>query len=281
MSQARTYPAGVTSWIDVEHTDLDAAMAFYGGLLGWTFHDDVTPSGARVRYAIARLDGQDVAGLGGSSEPSSRPDRPAWNTYVATDDIAATVAAVVSAGGQVTGQPEPAGEGGIAATCADPAGVEFRLWQAGRRLGAQLTNAPGTWNFSDLWAADPASSRQFYQRVFGWEFADLGFATMIRRPGYGDHLAATSDPDIYERQASVNTPPGFADAIGWLGPGPPDQEPSWHVTFTVVDRDQTATRAEELGGRVVGEDDTEWTKTAEIVDPQGAAFTASQFSPPT
>ncbi len=27
------------------------------------------------------------------------------------------------------------------------------------------------------------------------------------------------------------------------------------------------------------EDDTEWTKSAVIVDPQGALFTASQFTP--
>ena len=40
----------------------------------------------------------------------------------------------------------------------------------------------------------------------------MGFATMIQVPGYGDHLAATVDPDIHERQATA--PPGFADVIG-------------------------------------------------------------------
>src|SRR5436190_19035259 len=230
MSQARTYPAGVTSWIDVEHTDLEAAMAFYGGLLGWTFND-ATPPGATNRYLIAQLDGQDVAGMGLPTQPSHHA---AWNTYVATDDIEATVAAVTAAGGQVLGPPADVDDSVRVATVTDDAGVELRLCQAGRRLGAQLTNAPGTWNFSDLWAEAPEASKPFYEQVFGWQFADLGFATMIRRPGYGDHLAATSDPDIYERQASVNTPPGFADAIGWLGAVPPDQEPGWHVTFTVA-----------------------------------------------
>ena len=37
MPEARTYPEGVTSWVDVEQPDLDAAQAFYGGLFGWTF----------------------------------------------------------------------------------------------------------------------------------------------------------------------------------------------------------------------------------------------------
>ena len=50
-----------------------------------------------------------------------------------------------------------------------------------------MANTPGTWNFSDLHTADPAASIAFYVRVFGWVFDDLGFATMIRQPGFGDH----------------------------------------------------------------------------------------------
>ena len=276
MTQQRTYPAGVTSWIDIEVDDVDAAQSFYGGLLGWTFHT-ATPPGVPA-YVIAQLDGQDVAGLGAAAATEHDPGT-AWNTYVAVDDIDAAVAAVEARGGQVTIPPQPAGEGGVMAGVTDPAGVAFRLWQARQRLGAQLTNAPGTWNFSDLWTTDPAAAKEFYGAVFGWEYAELGFATMIRRPGYGDHLAATVDPGIHERQAGVNVPPGFADAIGWLGPPPETERPQWHVTFTVADRDQTATRVEQLGGEVVREDDTEWTKSAVIVDPEGARFTASQFAP--
>ncbi len=37
MSETRTYPEGVPSWIDIEQPDLDAAQAFYGGLFDWTF----------------------------------------------------------------------------------------------------------------------------------------------------------------------------------------------------------------------------------------------------
>jgi uncharacterized protein len=49
----------------------------------------------------------------------------------------------------------------------------------------------------------------------------------------------------------------------------------------VADRDQTAADAERLGAQVLGRDDTEWTRTAPIRDPQGAEFTASQFTPPS
>lgn len=45
----------------------------------------------------------------------------------------------------------------------------------------------------------------FYAAVFGWVAEPLvgTDAAMVRVPGYGDHLAATTDPGIRERQASA------------------------------------------------------------------------------
>jgi predicted enzyme related to lactoylglutathione lyase len=117
--------------------------------------------------------------------------------------------------------------------------------------------------------------------VFGWIVDDLGFAMMIRLPGYGDHLEATSDPQIRTRQAGVAAPPGFADAIGWLAPVSADEPPHWHVSFTVADRDATATAAERLGGTVLARTESDWTRDALIRDPQGGVFTTSQFTPPS
>jgi hypothetical protein len=37
---------------------------------------------------------------------------------------------------------------------------------------------------------------------------------------------------------------------------------------------------ERLGGTVVASEESEWTRTAVVRDPQGAVFTASQFTPP-
>jgi predicted enzyme related to lactoylglutathione lyase len=277
MDPVRTYPEGVTSWIDVEHQDIEKAKDFYGGLFGWTFAD-ATPPGVSPRYVIAQLHGRDAAGLG---EGTAGEAGPAWNTYVAVEDSEAAVGRIRSAGGRVLSGPADAGEGGRATLCADPSGVMFRLWQARRRPGAQAVNVPGAWNFSDLHTTDPAAASEFYGVVFGWQFVDVGFGNMIRVPGYGDHLQATSDPDIRERQSGVNVPPGFADAIGWLTELRPGETPHWHVAFAVADRDATALDAERLGGKVLDRTDTDWTRDARISDPFGAVFTASQFTPPS
>jgi predicted enzyme related to lactoylglutathione lyase len=274
--QPRTYPAGVTSWVDTEQPDVEAALKFYGGLFGWSFVEAMPPD-SPGRYVIAQLDGRDVAAIGSAGpEASARP--PAWQTYVATDDADVTSALLAELGATVVLPATDAGPGGRLAVLRDREGAEFRLWQARRRLGAQLTNVPGAWNFSDLHSAELDVATEFYSRAFGWVFADLGYGTAVQVPGYGNHLESTIDPDIRKRQAGA--PEGFEDVIGALVPVAVGDSPHWHVTFTVADRDDTAARAEHLGGLVLGREDSAWTKTATISDPQGAVFTASQFSPP-
>ncbi len=186
------------------------------------------PAGMPGSYLVARLDGQDVAAI---APGTGTPD---WHTYVAVDDADAAAAEVVGLGGAVPTGPEDAGPGGRYAICADPQGALFRLWQPRRRLGAQLVNAPGSWVFSSLETPDPDAARSFYGRLFGWEADEVGGGTALwRRPGYGDHLEATSDPDIRVRQAKA--PPGFADAVAWVGPA--TGAARWRVTFSVADRD--------------------------------------------
>jgi len=270
----RTYPQGVPCWIDTEQPDVEAAVEFYAGIFGWIF-EDVMTAGAPGRYLIAKLDGQDVAGV------ASAQGDAAWSTYISVEDADVAVQRLVAAGAAVRSAPADAGEGGRSAALTDPEGAELRLWQARRRMGAQVANQPGAWNFSDLHTANPGAAIKFYEAAFGWQVDDLGFATMIRRPGYGDHLEATVDPGIRERQSVLAAPPGFEDAIAWIATTAPDELPHWHVSFTVADRDQTVRDAERLGAQVLSQDNTDWTRTALIRDPQGAEFTASQFTPPS
>lgn len=267
-TQQRTYPGGVPSWIDLEQPDLTATRAFYGGLFGWDF-EEVGGGG----YVIGRLGGLDAVGL-------STGDGGAWTTYVAVDDVAATAGRVGPAGGHLVEPVSDVGPAGRMASVEDPAGARSRLWEAGRRVGAQAVNVPGAWNFSDLHGVDADEVAPFYADLFGWQVEDVGLGRMVRRPGYADHLAATSDPGIHDRQAAVQAPPGFADAIGWILPRDAARRPHWHVTFTVADRDATAADVERLGGTVLASQDTEWTRAALVRDPQGAELTVSQFTPP-
>ncbi|MEO8693712.1 MAG: VOC family protein [Acidimicrobiales bacterium] len=280
MADMRTYPSGVPCWIDSEQPDPAAACHFYGTLFGWTF-EEAMPPGAPGSYLIAQLDGHDVGAIAPSTEPAAM-----WNTYIAVDDADDVARVVMLEGGGLLQSAQDAGPAGRSAIFVDPTDAQFRLWQPRRRLGAQLVNAPGAWNFSDLHTGDTEAAKAFYARVFGWEADDLDLgggqtSTMWRRPGYGDHLAATVDPDIHDRQAAISAPPGFADAIAWLAPLDDREQPHWHVTFAVADRDEAVASALRLGATdLPGPMDTAWTKATIVRDPQGATFTVSQFTPP-
>jgi predicted enzyme related to lactoylglutathione lyase len=275
----RSYPAGVPCWVDTEQPDVEAAMNFYSGIFGWEF-EDVAPSGgigsSTGRYVIATLDGQEAGAISGPGTGVAE-----WNTYISVDEADAAAQHLLSVGATLKSAPTDAGAGGVQAVLADPEGAEFRIWQAGGRPGAQAVNLPGGWNFSDLHTTDTETAAAFYTTAFDWQFDTLDFGIMIRRPGYGDHLEATVDPNIRVRQSSDLVPRGFEDAVAWLASAAPGERPQWHVTFTVADRDRAAKDAERLGGVILGQDDTKWTRTVLIRDPGGAVFTASQFTPPT
>ncbi len=195
--------------MDVEQHDIGAGADFYAALFGWTFAEAGRP-GADRPYLFAQLDGEDVGALEGGDSGAG------WVSYISCDDIEQACVSVERAGGIVGVPPTDGAPYGRSATCADPQGAIFRLWEPQSHPGSQIVNVPGTWNFSDLHTPDPEASLAFYGEVFGWR-VDPGLgAGMIRLPGYGDHLAATSDPDIHERQAFA--PPGFADVIAGLTP---------------------------------------------------------------
>ena len=130
MNEPRTYPEGVTCWVDIDAADVEEAARFYGVLFGWKFIE----TEPKRRYLVARLDGQDAAGIGQLSGPDNSAVRsPSWNTYVSVEDVDQAVARIVAAGGR--GCPEPRSnlaEAALTASCVDAEGIPFRF---GRPMG--------------------------------------------------------------------------------------------------------------------------------------------------
>jgi hypothetical protein len=138
-------------------------------------------------------------------------------------------------------------------------------------------NAPGAWGFSILHTADPQAAFAFYSAFLPWAWSDQEAAGFIRVPGYGDHLAATSDPGIRERQRFA--PPGFDDAAAGFDPLEPGESPHWRVSLNVADREAALAAVTAGGGTVESTAEDRWTRHATVVDPAGARFSISQFAP--
>lgn len=240
------WPTGVPCWADLSTPDVDGAAAFYGAVLGW----EVVATGLGG-YRLALVQGHPAAGLGAAGPT-------AWGLNIATDDLGATVAKALAAGGSVVSPVREAGAMGRLAVLADPAGVPFVAWQAGTHIGAGWVNAPGGMSWEDLRSPDPVASREFYAAVFGWRF-DLLF----------------SSPDgEYGTVANPDAP----HPVGGIGPlwG---SAPGWLVYFGVADVDAAARAAVEHGGEVVAEPhDSAYGRMAQVRDPAGATFAV--FTPP-
>lgn len=243
---------GAPCWVDAALPDLETGRRFYGGLLGWTFHDTDTDSRGRSE---AHVDGQRVAAL------VARPDDrtlPAWTVYFASRDAVATATRIQQSGGRILTGPAQAGEAGTALTAADPEGALFGVWQAGTLPGFELMLAPGSYCWAEVYARDAVLVDPFYESVFPYDTRRSEGSTAS---GYKVwHLDAAGERGVAGRLR--------------MGPGHPADMPShFLVCFAVHDCDSAVRAIRELGGRVTeGPTDASFGRYAVAVDNQGADF---------
>ena len=161
------YAPGTPNWVDLGSTDVPGATGFYGSLFGWTV-DDLGPEAGG--YGIFRKNGRQVAGVGPATDPSRGTS---WATYFATDDADDVASKVQANGGQVVMAPMDVMDQGRMAVCTDPTGVFFAVWQAGKHLGAELVNEPGSLTWNELTTTDMAAAKAFYPAVLGVTIRDV------------------------------------------------------------------------------------------------------------
>lgn len=258
MSERDTYPAGVPCWVTNLQHDVPAATSFYQELFGWETESgpgDVAP------YALGRVRGRDVAGIGTMPDPEAAPT---WVMEVRVDDLAVTVDAVRRAGGTVLQEEVdymPVGKLGV---FVDPVGATFCAWEAGDREGAQLVNEPSAWSMSALQTAHTDRAAQFYGEVFGWETEAFGPATMFRLPGY-----VGGEP----------SQPVPRDVVAVMVPAAPDAPSAWGVDFWIDDVERAVAEVRRLGGSVLAGpyDAPPSFSQAVVADPGGAVLSLSQL----
>ncbi|WP_277068197.1 VOC family protein [Saccharomonospora viridis] len=243
------YPDGMPCWVDLRVPDPRMAMDFYGALFGWAFADQGDETG---NYLLCLVNGRIVAGLGGSPPDQQAP--PVWTTYLATSNVDATAERVRNAGGRLLTEPTDTLWGSRMAIAADPTGAVFGLWQAGRVIGAQLTQAPSALMWNECLTRDFSAAEEFYGHVFGYAIG----RQEDQEPAYGTFV---SDERI-------------VGGLGELSPEVPADVPShWMTYFGVVDTDAVAARAIELDGTVIAPPkDSPYGRVSALSDNQGVAF---------
>jgi uncharacterized protein len=244
MPEITRYEHGVPSWVDIGTTDLEAGLAFYSELFGWTGQDLGEEAG---HYTIVSKNGKQVAAM--STAQDSGP--PRWTTYVNVDSADDVAKKAEAAGGTVVMPPMDVMSAGRMAIFQDTTGAFIAVWQPDDHIGADLVNEPGTLVWEELSTSDLAKSKEFYSAVFGWGF------------GGSDEYA--------EAQVNGRTVAGVMPRPAEMPAEVPDH---WLVYFGAEDVEADAKRATDLGATVVvpPTDIPGTGRFAVLMDPQGAAF---------
>jgi uncharacterized protein len=240
------------TWYELFTTDVTAAAAFYGDVVGWGT-TDASPSGRRyVQLTAAEIP---MAGLMELPEEGRRQGaRPRWMGYVGVADVSATVDRIRRLGGAVYVPPADTNIGRISVV-ADPYTAAFGVIERRQAAPQRLADdrKPGRVGWHELFAADLKNEVAFYCELLGWEKADT-------KSHFVDAYVALSA--------------GGQVMAGAFKKGPAEQDPFWLFYFNVEDLDGAVERVKARGGRASCNDEElpSGLWVAHCTDPQGAAF---------
>jgi predicted enzyme related to lactoylglutathione lyase len=244
---------GTFVWYEHLARDADAAIAFYGDVVGWkteTFGD-----GYRMWVGSQ-------GPLGGvmaiTPEMAREGTPPTWFAHVQVDDLDATVARVRKLGGKVHREPTAIPTVGRFAIVADPQGATLALFQPDQAMELHDAAKDGEFCWNELLTSDSEAAFKFYSDLLGWkilEEMDMGSMGKYRIFGLGDR-----------RMGGMMTVPK----------GSP-MPPMWMFYASTSDLDAAMKRATSRGAKVTnGPMDVPGGRIAQLSDPQGAAFALHQ-----
>jgi uncharacterized protein len=251
MADTKTFVANAPVWVDLSSTDAGKARDYYAKLFGWKVEPAPEPDAGG--YALAKLNGKDVAGIG----PAQTPDGPsAWMVYIGTKDADETARKVEAAGGKVIAPPFDVLKSGRMAVFQDPTGAFISAWQPAEMQGAQVMNAPGSFAWAELSSRGVEKAKPFYNKVFGW-----GNKESPMGEGEAPYTEFLLDGERIAGGMEMNSMV-------------PREVPSyWTVYFAVDDVDKAFKKAIDAGGQeMLAPQEFPGGRFAIVSDPQGAVF---------
>ena len=246
-------------WYELITSDINAAQAFYGSLLGWQFADGGQPGHV---YQLASMNGNNVCGLMPVPEDTSIP--PCWMGYVGVNNVDSAAADISAAGGSIQMAPFDIENVGRIAFVSDPQGAMFYLMHATSSNDKSGSNSPpfaaehpvvGHCAWNELMTSDQTAAMGFYSSHFSWikddNAMDMGDAGSYEFFRHGGHMIA----GIMSKPAEV--PVSF-----------------WSYYFRVADIDKAVQIIKDNGGHLLAEpmEIPGGEFALQAIDPQQAMF---------
>jgi hypothetical protein len=239
-------------WYELFTTDIPAAKAFYGAVLGWEAQDASTPDMAYTVFAAGKTAISGIMGL--PPEARRTGATPRWMAYVSVDDVDVISGRIKRLGGTIYVPPVDSNIGRISVV-ADPQTANLALvkdLRPGPRRPPEM-GKQGHVGWHELLAADWNKVFDFYGELFGWRKSD----------------AETGPTETYQLFSS-----GGQTIGGMFTKRPEEPLPFWLLYFNIDDIDTATERVKTAGGEVFEGPyelpDGIWI--VRCIDPQGAAF---------
>jgi predicted enzyme related to lactoylglutathione lyase len=157
-------------WYEFMSTDVAAAKAFYGKVVGWNMEDVPITD---MTYTLLSAGKRQVGGM------MTMPQRvreggmkPFWAAHIGVDDVDAAAAKVQRLGGQVHREPTDIPNVGRFASVADRQGAHFLLFKPTRPGERAVSSLPGDIGWHELHTSAWPNAFEFYSAMFAWTKGD-------------------------------------------------------------------------------------------------------------
>ena len=207
-------------WAELFTTKKEAALEFYGELLGWSIKE--MPMGD-FNYTMFSAGDTGVGGVGGADVNESQ-----WLLYLTVDDVDAKTKQALSAGAQPYMPPTDIPNTGRFAIIADAGGAALAIFDGG---GGPAGAEKGAIAWNELLARDVDGAVSFYGALFGWTAQTMPMA-------HGPYTVLMQG----------GTPVGGIMSLETLNL--PSVPPHWMHYLLVDDVDAALAKAESMGGKV-------------------------------
>ena len=246
---------GKLLWYELLTTDMNAAKAFYTGIIGWTTKPfDV---GNSQPYEV--LNDAAGRGIGGiMPKPEGMNVPPHWVMYIGVPKIEDAIAHIERLGGSGMSPLMDIPNVGRIRTMKDPQGAMFSILEPApseRTPDAQPGLGDASWH--ELYTTNAEAAIHFYSEVFGWQPTD----TYDIGPMGKYYMFGRSFP------------------LGGMMTKSPEMEKAgaptaWGIYFRVADVDAAAQQVKANGGMVINGpmDVPGGDRVVMCTDPQGAMF---------
>ena len=158
-------------WYELMTTDVEAAKAFYGKVVGWSTRE---ASMTGSRYTLFMTGNVSTGGLIDLPlDAKAQGARPQWVGYLSVDDVDAAADRVKELDGTVYVPPTDIADVSRFSVVADPHMATFilvKLRDPGRLVPIQ-SSALGHVGWHELFTTDWERAFTFYREIFGWQKA--------------------------------------------------------------------------------------------------------------